>query len=190
MIEINLLPEEFRKKESPFKLNLDIDRFKVWIAGGIGAILVLLIIFLSLGLFIRKFQINKLLTKEKGFSYRLSQIEGVNKEISVLKVKMSVLDELTKRRFLWARKLNQLSDLMLPGIWLTHVYTDSENRFMIEGSVISKSEEEMASVGKFMKNIKEDVEFFKDFRNIKLESVQRNNRNNMDIVDFKIALYF
>jgi hypothetical protein len=101
-----------------------------------------------------------------------------------------MLDQLTKRKFLWTEKLNQLSDLVLPGIWFTHVYTDSENRLIIEGSVVSKSEEAMASVGKFMKNLKDDQQFFKDFKNIKLESVQRKNKEERDMVDFKIALYF
>jgi len=55
---------------------------------------------------------------------------------------------------------------------------------------VSKSEEAMASVGKFMKNLKDDQQFFKDFKNIKLESVQRKNKEEKDMVDFKIALYF
>jgi hypothetical protein len=86
--------------------------------------------------------------------------------------------------------LNQLSDLTLPGIWFTHAYTDSENKLIIEGRVISKSEEAMAFVGKFMKNIKDDQQFFKDFKNIRLESVQRENKEERDVVNFKISLYF
>jgi hypothetical protein len=90
---------------------------------------------------------------------------------------------------MWAQKLNQLSDLILPGTWLTHFYTDAEHRLIIEGSVVSKNEEEMASVGKFIKNIKDDERFFKDFKDIKLESVQRRTKDEADIVDFKITLY-
>ena len=193
MIEINLLPEELRKKKSEpcFKLNFQAEKLKFWIAGGAAGILIFIIIVLVLGSFIRAAQINKLLAKEKNFSSRLFQLDSVNKEISVLKVKMSVLDMLTKRKFIWAEKINQLSDLVLPGIWFTHVYADpSENKLMIEGSVISKSEEAMASVGKFMKNLKDNAQFFKDFKNIKLESVQRKAKDERDIVDFKIALYF
>ena len=193
MIEINLLPEELRKKksESHFKLNLQAEKLKFWIAGGAAGILIFIIIGLALGSFIRGAQISKFLAREKNFSSRLSQLDSVNKEISVLKVKMGALDTLTKRKFIWAEKINQLSDLVLPGIWFTRVYTDpSENKLMIEGGVISKSEEAMASVGKFMKNLKDDAQFFKDFKNIKLESVQRKAKDERDIVDFKIALYF
>lgn len=192
MIEINLLPEELRKKKSEpvFNLNIGAEKLKFLVIGGAIGILILIIIVLSLGSFIRRAQINSLLAREKNFSERLSHIDTINKEIAVLKAKMAVLDQLTKRKFLWTEKLNQLSDLVLPGIWLTHVYTDLENRLIIEGSVISKSVEAMAFVGKFMKNIKDDQRFFKDFNSIKLESVQRKNKEERDAVDFKVSLYF
>jgi Tfp pilus assembly protein PilN len=192
MIEINLLPEELRKKKSEpvFNLNMEAEKLRFLAIGGAAGILILIVIALSLGSFIRKAQINDLLAREKVFSDRLSKIDGINKEITVLKAKMAVLDQLTKRKFLWTEKLNQLSDLLLPGIWFTHIYTDSENRLMIEGSVISKSEEAMAFVGKFMKNVKDNQQFFKDFKSIKLESVQRKNKEERDVVDFKISLYF
>jgi len=192
MIEINLLPEELRKKRSEpaFNLNIDAEKLKFLAIGGAAGILILIVIMLSLGSFIMKSRINSLLAKEKNFSDRLSRADAVNKEITVLKAKMIVLGQITNRKFLWAEKLNQLSDLVLPGIWFTHVYTDSENRLIIEGSVISKSEEAMAFVGKFMKSVKDDRQFFRDFKNIKLESVQRKNKEERDMVDFKIALYF
>ena len=191
MIEINLLPEELRKKKSEpaFNLSIEAEKLKFLVIGGTIGILILIVIALTLGSFIRKVQINSLLAREKIFSDRFFLVDSINKEIAVLKTKMAVLDQLTKRKFLWTEKLNQLSDLILPGIWFTHVYTDSENRLIIEGSVISKSEEAMAFVGKFMKNIKDDQQFFKDFKNIRLESVQRENKEERDIVNFKISLY-
>lgn len=192
MIEINLLPEGLRKKktEPSFNLNIEAEKLKFLIAGGAIGILIFIIIALSLGSFIMDAQIKKLLARENNFSGKISHIDSVNKEIAVLKSKMTALDQLTKRKFLWTEKLNQLSDLILPGIWFTHIYTDNENRLIIEGSVVSKSEEAMAFVGKFMKNLKDDQVFFKDFSNIKLESVQRRNKEEKDIVEFKIALYF
>ncbi len=192
MIEINLLPEELRRKKTEplFNLNIDAEKFKFWLGGGVIAILVLIIVVFVAGSFIRKAQIKGLLAREKGFSGRIAQIDEINKEITELRSKMAVLDQLTKRKFAWSEKLNQLSDLVLPGIWFTRVYTDNENRIMIEGSVVSKSEEAMAFVGKFMKNIKDNQQFFVDFKNIKLESVQRGDNADADIVDFKIALYF
>lgn len=192
MIEINLLPEELRKKkpEPSFNLNIEAEKLKFLIGGGATGLLIFIVIVFSLGSFIRGAQIKELLARENSFSSKLSQIDSVNKEIAVLRSRMTTLDQLTKRQFLWAEKLNQLSDLTLPGIWFTHIYTGTENRLIIEGSVVSNSEEAMAFVGKLMKNLKDDQLFFKDFNNIKLESVQRKNKEERDIVDFKVALYF
>ncbi len=192
MIEINLLPEELRKKnrEPSFSLNIEAEKLKFLIGGGAIGFLIFIVVVFSLGSFIRAVKIKKLLARENSFSGKLSQIDSVNKEIAVLKSKMAAIDQLTKRKFLWAEKLNQLSDLTLPGIWFARIYTDTENRLIIEGSVVSKSEEAMAVVGKLMKNLKDNQVFFKDFNNIKLESVQRKNKEEKDIVDFKVALYF
>ncbi|MFA5388920.1 MAG: hypothetical protein WC312_04100 [Candidatus Omnitrophota bacterium] len=192
MIEINLLPEELRRKktEPAFSLDMGSGKMKFLAAGGAAGILVLIVIAFFLGTSIRNSQIDRLLAKEKNFSVRFSRVDNINKEIALLRSKTAVLDQLTKRKFLWAEKLNRLSDLALPGIWFTHVYTDAENRLIIEGSVISKSEEAMAFVGKFMKNVKDDQGFFRDFKSVKLESVQRKSKGERDVVDFKIALYF
>ncbi|MFA4992155.1 MAG: PilN domain-containing protein [Candidatus Omnitrophota bacterium] len=191
MIEINLLPEELQKKKRfSFNLNLEPSKLMVYGGGGIAGLLVLLVLLLFLGSFIRGIQISGLDKKEKAFAPKMAEIELVNKEITDVKTKMGALNGVTVRKFLWAEKLNQLSDLVPPGAWFTRVRTDPENRFIIEGSVVSRGEEEMASVGKFMKNLKDDQKFFRDFTNIKLESVQRKNKDGVDMLDFKIALYF
>lgn len=192
MIEINLLPERLRKRKKlrSLDLSLPLDKLMMWSGIGVIGIMVLIVLVFFTGTLLRGHQISRLVHKEKKFAARFLQIESVNKEMAVVKAKMKALDELTKRKFLWAEKLNQLSDLALPGIWFTAVYTDSEHSLIIEGSVVSKAEEEMASVGKFMKNLREDEQFFKDFKNIKLESVERSSNENRDIVEFKIALYF
>ncbi|MFH1853859.1 MAG: hypothetical protein ABH815_00940 [Candidatus Omnitrophota bacterium] len=192
MIEINLLPEEMRKqKKLDLKFDLETIGKVKFLAGGIliGA-LALSVLFMFTGSSIRKKQIINLMKKEQAMSSKKTQAEEANKDILFLMAKMSELDEITKRKFFWSRKLNELSDLVLPGIWLTRVYTDADNRFIIEGSVISKKEEAMAAVGKFMKDIREKQSFFQDFRNIKLESVQRKGTGDRDVVDFRIALYF
>jgi len=192
MIEINLLPEKMRKKKLTY-LKLDIKQmgeFKMLAGGVVLGVLVLLFLVFLIGSGVRKKQVLGLMREEEALRPQKVQADAVNKEASMLRVKMAALDEITGRRFLWAQKLNELSGLVLPGIWFTRIHTDSNERLIIEGSVISKEEKAMASVGKFMKNIKENKSFFKDFKDIKLETVQRKNIDKRDVVDFTIALYF
>ena len=191
MIQVNLLPEEMRRQKNLyFALDLTMARDRFLVGGVLAGILILLLVIPLLGSSIRKRQIARLRLEEQKIAPQKREIEAIAKEVSILRAKMAGLDQITKRRFLWAQKLNELSDLILPGIWFTRIRTDSDERLIIEGSVISKKEKAMASVGKFMKNIKEQGLFFKDFSNIKLETVQRKNIDTRDVVDFRIALYF
>ncbi|MBU1932853.1 MAG: PilN domain-containing protein [Candidatus Omnitrophica bacterium] len=192
MIEINLLPEDLRKqKKMDFKLDLEVIGKVKFLAGGVFAgIVIFIIIFLFAGSSIRKKQIIGLMMKEQAISAEKTRAEEANKEIIFLMAKMTELDEIMKRKFNWSRKLNELSDLVLPGIWLTRIYTDAEDRLIIEGSVVSKKEEAMATVGKFMKDIRENESFFRDFSNMKLESVQRKGTGDRDVVDYRVVLYF
>lgn len=190
MIEINLLPEEMRKqKRDPLKLDLELGKVKVIAIAAVIGVLLLVILFPIIGTGVRKKQTMALIIKEQQLSVKKSDIEAVNKELSFLRAKQNALSAVTTRKFLWSKKLNELSDLIMPGIWYTLVRMDSENKLIIEGKVISKQEEAMAAVGKFMRGLQEDSSFFSDFSDIKLESVERENVEERDVVNFRIVLY-
>jgi len=191
MIEINLLPENLRQKKQ-FRVNLDIKAAKVRLIAGVAvvALLIFSVILSAAGASARKSQASRLIRKEQSIAGERAEAETADKDVSILKAKIAALSKIMEIKFLWAEKLNQLSDLALSGIWFTRVYVDADSRFIIEGSVISNKQEAMASVGKFMKDIRENEEFFKDFENIKLESVQRKTLDKRDIAEFKIVLYF
>ena len=191
LVEINLLPEEMRKKKgSRFKLDIEMGKVKILAGAGVAGVLIFLIVFLLIGTSIRRRQVLNLSLKEQNLESQKSEAERISSELSILKAKLNILDQITEREFLWAEKMDKLADILLPGIWFTRVYTDSGGKFIIEGSVISKKEEAMASVGKFMKNIREQQSFFGNFKDIKLESVQRKSTEEKDVVDFRIVLYF
>ena len=194
MIEINLLPEELRKIKKPGidlgELNLDLDKFKFSAIGIFIGLWIFLIVLLFTISFIREKQTTSLLAQESLLAPQKKEVEAFNDEISSLNVKILALGEITKKRTLWAQRLNELSDLVLPSIWFTRIHTDPESRFIIEGSVLSKREEAMATVGKFIENIKEKSVFFKGFKDVKLESVQRKDFEGRDVVDFIVTLYY
>ncbi|MFH1478192.1 MAG: hypothetical protein ABIG92_00270 [Candidatus Omnitrophota bacterium] len=199
MIEINLLPDEIKEtRKGQFKFDLDsfelgsldLKNLKLVIAGGVVGGLISLALIFSLMSCIRNKQVQGWSKKEKITEPERKEAEKIQGEISMLSAKLFTLDQITKRDLLWSDKLDELSGLVLPGIWFNRLYVDSKEKLIITGSVISKKEEAMAIVGKFMKNIKDNKSFFKDFSSIKLESAQIKSGEGREVVDFEIVLYF
>ena len=149
MIEINLLPQEMRKKEPRFK-GIDFGEFDIKslpftkIAIVIGCILLMAHVMLFvLGVYskskaavlLKKY--NTILPERKDAISLKAQIDLINK-------KMAAIDELMVKRFAWAKKLNDLSDSMTPGIWLSNLEYDEKTG----ENVISASQSSQALKGK------------------------------------------
>lgn len=130
MIEINLLPEEIKKRRSSFKkidlTKLNVENIKI-LEIGAGIIVVLMVIQVTLflvGIYAgttlnsldKRYQ--KILPEKKEADLLKTQVDAINK-------KTGAIDELMVKRFSWSRKLNDLSDAMTPGVWLRNLsYSD------------------------------------------------------------------
>lgn len=131
MIEINLLPEEFKKKEPKFK-KMDLSGVNLQnipvlkIAGLFLAALVMI----QIALFLINIYGNSVLAglskKYKELSPRKSEAEALKTQVDTVNKKVNAIDELMVKRFGWAKKLNDLSDSMTPGIWLTELSYDEK----------------------------------------------------------------
>lgn len=137
MIKINLLPDDLRKEEFSLKT------MGIGVPGGsnlirnacIGIVLVLVIVHSAL------FLVN---TSSSGtvkeLSQKLNRILPQKKEYLALKDEVSLvgrkakaIDDLMANRFLWAGKLNELSDSIIPGIWLTELtYEETQSEVATE----------------------------------------------------------
>ncbi|MFA6141791.1 MAG: hypothetical protein WC738_00655 [Candidatus Omnitrophota bacterium] len=231
MIEINLLPEEYRKKEPKFK-SIDFGGFniagilpkklplaKIGIVAAIALVsfhLILLAIGInsktSFGSLSKKYDL--LLPQKKEADLRKTDLELINK-------KVSAIDGLMVKRFSWARKLNSLSDCMTPGIWLNDLsYEEKEGdrvvmvntkpqngktkktgskavaekvvlRYLtLSGYASSMGEQGTALIGKFIKSLKDNSQFFSDFSEIKLDSIKSEKFMDQEVMNFKITCQF
>ncbi|MDP3730826.1 MAG: hypothetical protein Q8R14_04815 [Candidatus Omnitrophota bacterium] len=131
MIEINLLPEEIRRrKRSPVRTDvsamsassLPILSVAAWAAGAI--LLIQLALFaigiMSGGTFKSlSLEYEDMLPKKQETEKLKIQVDKTNK-------KVNVINELMVKRFSWEKKLNSLSDSMTPGIWLTKLQYDEK----------------------------------------------------------------
>lgn len=192
MIEINLLPEELRRKE---RLKLPKEFYII----GISMLGFLIILHATTGMLIewRKHRVVKLNRRWTELAPLKKEIDIVKQELADLNQRVEGIDQLMVKRFLWSEKLNQLSDLIVPGIWLRelsllpHVESrDLPPTLTLKGSVISRRGEETAVVGKFMANLKNDKGWSFDFDKIELKSMQRRKIKDTEIMDFVLICYF
>jgi hypothetical protein len=130
--------------------------------------------------------------------------------------KVSAIDELMVKRFSWTKKLNDLSDSVTPGIWLTQLDYDErlveraktaantskgqegkvatekilERYLVISGAASSMGEEGTALIGRFIKNLKENGSFYADFSDIEFGNIKREQMSGQEIMTFKITCLF
>jgi Tfp pilus assembly protein PilN len=98
------------------------------------------------------------------------------KELKSLEERAAVVNYLMADRVFCSQKLNELSDLLINGIWLTTIEL-SDDMLTIEGNVYSKEGKEEAIVGNFMNNIKHHESFFKDFHDVELKIIKRKTQD-------------
>ena len=130
MITINLLPTELKKEESSFKkINFDFKgKEKLFKDIAITALLVLFsvhVILFFIGVksqAVSKTQSSKLEKMAPG----KKEYDALKNEAGIANKKAVAIDALMANRFSWAKKLNSLSDSMVPGIWLTEIAYDEK----------------------------------------------------------------
>ncbi len=221
MIEINLLPEENKKKKrSSAKADVSvmsvpsipIVSIAAWAAG---VILIIQLILFAIGV------MNGATFKSLALEYKdmLPKKQGTEKlkiRVDVLNKKVGAIDELMVKRFSWEKKLNSLSDSMIPGIWLTELEYDekltespkaiddeiakkkggqaAENALsgylILSGAASSMGEEGTALVGRFIKSLKDDPSFYSDFSGIELDTIRREKIDDQEVMTFKITCFF
>ena len=131
MVEINLLPQELRKKESRLKkmnfppIDLDTKAIMriVFAAAGI-----LVIVHFSLFAY-RMCDKRILASLEKRYSAlgdKKKEADALKARDTMIHKKIGAIDELMVKRFEWSKKMNDLSDSMTPDVWLTQLSYDEK----------------------------------------------------------------
>jgi hypothetical protein len=224
MIEINLLPEEMRKRKraepkidmSAIDLGkLPLKKIVVFALLIAAAAQVLLVAFgLLCGLIAGSYK-----KSYDRIAPQRREAEKLSAGIKKMSKKVSAIDELMVKRFSWAAKLNELSDSITPGIWLTQLdYEEklterpkagqqlsarkSESQaqgatekvmarsLLISGASQSMGEEGTALIGRFIKSLKSNASFYSDFSDIELGSIKREHLAGQEVMTFKITCIF
>ncbi|MEA3328237.1 MAG: PilN domain-containing protein [Candidatus Omnitrophota bacterium] len=189
MIQINLLPQNLRKRKREIP---EIPLLPV----GIGIVVILIVSSFILLAVLSHYQgrvktlsgqlKQKNLSKQKAFKLQT----GVKR----FRSKERIIDQLTRRKFFWAEKLNLISDLIPNGVWLTDISfkeTGSSGFLTLDGMAIPYKKQEMINlVTLFMKNLKQDSIFYNEFASIKLGPIHRIKIGDVEAMQFSLTCQF
>lgn len=190
MIDINLVPENLRKKKrqaAPSAPSKGLP--KEVLIGIIGGSVFLLVLF-SLGIqafiTIKIAKRNELKKQSDEIAPGKKNVDQVKKELAEMKVKVKTYeDALGKQQLFVAPKLNVLSDSLPRGIWLTKVALEGKF-FIIEGSAVSKTKTEISEIHALASSLKESKEFMANLKNLELDMIKARSVDNLSVADFTI----
>lgn len=190
MIEINVVPPQLRKKKKKKLLPGGVEIPPEVIIGSIGGLFFLLILA-HIGLLmlnISKMKEHKQLKQEwQAILPQKEKVDGVVNDMRRLQNKHKAIVKVTGGEPInWAMKLNMISNELPRGVWLTKIALTNEMLF-VEGSAISKSQDELINVHKFTSNLKRQSSFMNELTELELGSIQRRTERGIDVADFLIT---
>lgn len=206
MIKINLLPPEVKKAQKqkakkPVEFHIPKLGPKL-IKAGIYSLSVLIGLHLILGISILFEGIslkNAELKWERLHPDRI-EIERIAKEAASIEKFTAPVKELYDKRILWSRELNELSNAITPGVWLSRFFIETQVRnaqkgefqriLNLEGRAASLYGDETALVAKFVKSLQDNKGFFRYFSDIKLGPMERLTVESNPVMNFRVFCYF
>lgn len=209
MIEINLLPEELKKRSSLFSgfskmdmSGLDIKNIPVLKIGvGIGlAVVGIQLVLFSIGM-ISSSQLSSVSKKLNDILPKKKEADALKAQVADINKRSTAIDELMLKRFSWARKLSELNDCVTPGIWFSELYYDErpipgkDNKslpgaLVVSGYASGAGEQGAALIGRFIKAMQDNKAFYSDFEKIDLVSTKSDKVDNQDVMSFRVTCYF
>ncbi len=191
MIEINLLPDKYKKREIQLP---DLGELKIVpIIIGVVGFLVSLYLILTIISTVKSKTLNKLNTEWQSISVQQQEAAKLKGEKEKLEKKADLIDSLIANRLLWSKKLNQLSDLMIDGIWLESLILDEREDkqvLILKGNAVSRKKEESALIVEFIQKLQQDKEFFSDFEGkIEPGSITSQRIGETEVKQFSLILF-
>ncbi len=192
MIEINITPKHLRKKQKNRILASSVFHFsREALIGLIGGLLVFLFsihFILQMMVFAKYTQYKRNQKQWARILPEKQKADIIIFELRDLQEKIKSIEKVrTEKRILWSQKLNEISDTLPRGVWLNKMSVN-QTVLLIDGSVVSKSKDEMASVSSFASNLKNNSKFMQGLKSLELGSMQRRQIKAVDLADFIITV--
>ena len=185
MIQINLLPDELKKKK---RKAFDWKKFPL--------LPILMTIFLGVVFFhfliigvtvLTGMQRSRIQAEWKKFEPEKNKFDKLKQDVAELNNIVHVVEALTEYRILWAKALNELSDSVPSNVWLSSLYFDERgdlSLLVLEGYASSASEEGASYVARFIKLLEDNSVINMLCSEIELGSMKQF------LIDGKEVMYF
>ena len=185
MIQINLLPDELKKKK---RKAFDWKKFPL--------LPILMTIFLGVVFFhfliigvtvLTGMQRSRIQAEWKKFEPEKNKFDKLKQDVAELNNIVHVVEALTEYRILWAKVLNELSDSVPSNVWLSSLYFDERgdlSLLVLEGYASSASEEGASYVARFIKLLEDNSVINMLCSEIELGSMKQS------LIDGKEVMYF
>jgi len=188
MIDINLIPVALRKsgKENA-SLAINIPQ-EIILGVGVGLIFVMLTVHLLLGAvwFVGLGRLPGYRASWQKVMPDRAGLESMKAETRILRKRIKLISGITTKEIvLWAPKFNAISDDLPRGLWLKKM-TLEKGALTMEGSVVSKSQNEINNVGLFLATLKKNNDFMKDISSLEVNSIERGRNNTVEVTDFTV----
>jgi len=185
MIEINLLPQELKRK--PKKPGIDLESPEtLYFIPLVFGVLIAMHILLGLFFIFKNVQLGILNNNWKKLESQTKALKEFRSESAQLSEDARALQEITSHSIRWAAKLNRLSLDLPSGIWFRYLTVNALN-LDIRASVFALQKKELAAVNKFMDNLKQDKDFFGDFTKLELGTIERKTLGGYEIAEFTLT---
>lgn len=188
MIEINLLPQEFRpSKGTNFPLMASV-AVGMFVVGGV----ILYGIKLKNELAALNSHYKELDERRITLEAEVKKVKDLKAEIARQKARQDTIIEIAESKVMWSLKLQQLSELMkdFPGFWVKRMQLTKSSKSSLSMDV-SATGSDLRRVARFRDTLKNDPNFFYHFDDLKSEQVrivQLQKKNFTEEMDFKIEL--
>ena len=189
MVDINLIPAALRKhgKGNASSLTINIPK-EILLNVTVGVILLMGTLHLLLGV-VWLGGMGHLSSCRANWQKVLPDqilLGSMNEESGDLKKKTNVIADMTTRKFVrWSSKFNTISDALPRGLWIRKMTLDKIG-LVVEGSGVSKTQNEINNVGLFLSALKKNDDFMKDFSSLEVNSIQRGKINAIEVTDFTV----
>ena len=191
MIEINLVPEHLRKKRKK-NTPADADTRQIsqknmisWISGTINVLLCIHVPLQILIMF-KTIQYQKHEQLKDAMATQGKNVNDIVTKLKELQEKVKSMQGIAgKREISWSEKLNEISDNLPRGAWLSRIALEKDV-LIIQGSALLKDETKM-SIHSFTSNLKGSAGFMEDFLDIEPGLIKRRDIVNTSVQDFTIT---